>query len=247
MEHRDAKAKILLLDVESTPNVAYVWGKWEQNVLGDFIRERQIICFAWKWLGEKDTHVLSLPMFPRNYRQNMSDNSALIQKLHKLISEADIVVGHNVDKFDDKIANTDFIINGLVPPPPHRTVDTLKVARTKFGFNSNKLDDLGVRLGLGRKLKHTGFSLWVGCIHGDPKSWRMMEQYNKQDVVLLEKIYLKLRPWMTNHPTVWLKESCPSCGSNKVQSRGFSILKSLRRRRFSCECGQWFSGTKKEA
>lgn len=188
------KDKYLLIDVESSPNEAYVWGKYEQNVVGDFLRERQIISFSWKWLGEKETHVRSLRMYP-GYKADRRDNRALVADLHKLISGADYVIAHNLNAFDAKMINTEFIVHGLKPPKRYRTLDTLLMARRYFSFNSNKLDDLGKRLKVGRKAQTGGFSLWVGCLNGDLKSWRKMEQYNKQDVILLEKVYLKLKPW----------------------------------------------------
>lgn len=242
-------SKILLYDVESSPNIGFCWGKYEQNMI-EFVKERQIISVAWKWLGEKEIHVLALPSF-KGYKKNRDDNKALIMRLHELISRADIAIAHNVDNFDDKMANTDFILNGLPPPPPHKTVDTLKVARQKFRFNSNKLDDLGERLGLGRKVEHRGFKMWLGCLNGDMKSWKELMAYNVGDIVLLEKIYLKLRPWMTNHPDVNALDGhvgCPGCKGVNMQRRGWGVLRGGRRQRFQCmDCGKWSLGSKKKS
>jgi hypothetical protein len=239
-------AKVLLYDVEVGPNIAYIWGKYEQDALGDFIQERQVISFAWKWLGEKDVHVLSLPRF-KEYKKDRNSNRSLIMRLHELFVRADIVIGHNVDKFDDKMANTEFILNGLNPPPPHKTIDTLKVARSRFRFNSNKLDDLGIRLGVGRKVKTGGFKLWAGCLNGDMKSWSLMEGYNKQDVILLEKVYLKLRPWIKNHPDLNAIDrhvGCPACKGINLNRRGWERVGTGRRRRYQCnDCGKWARGT----
>lgn len=244
-EKAETALKVLLYDVESSPNIAYVWGKYEQDALGEFIKERQIISVAWKWLGEKEVHVLSLPMLP-TYKKSPEDNKALILKLHELMAQADVVVGHNVDAFDDPMSNAEFLVHGLKPPPPHRTVDTLKFARHKFRFNSNKLGDLGKRLGLGAKVHTGGFELWAGCLRGDPGSWRKMMDYNKQDVVLLEKIYLKLRPWMKNHPDMNGKDGhvgCPLCRSNRLQRRGWSLSLGGKKMRFRClDCGKWSKG-----
>lgn len=246
----ETAVKVLLFDIESSPNIAYLWGKYEQNALGDFIRERQIICFAWKWLGEKKTHCLSLPML-RGYRRNPDDNRALILKLHSLMSQADVVVAHNVDGFDDKMANTDFIVNGLKPPKPHKTVDTLKVARSKFRFNSNKLDDLGARLGLGRKVHTGGFALWAGCLRGDMKSWNLMERYNRNDVDLLEKVYLRLRPWMSNHPNMNAldgRSACPICRAPAVRMivRKHRMTATGKKIQFQCrDCGKFSTGDNK--
>lgn len=238
--------RVLLYDVETSPNLAWIWGKYEQDALGDFEKERKIISFAWKWLGESKISVLAIPMFKR-YKKDPEDNRALIKCLHKLFSEADVVIGHNVDQFDDKMANTDFICNGLPPPPPHKTIDTLKIARSKFRFNSNKLDDLGARLGLGRKRATGGFKLWFGCLKGIASCWRKMMLYNKRDVGLLEKVYLKLRPWISNHPDLNALDgidACPSCKSKDVRPRGWGLSNGgYKRQRFKCgSCSRWAVG-----
>lgn len=241
------EAKILLFDVESSPNIGYTWGVWEENVI-EVIEARQIISVAWKWFGEKGISVKSLPDFP-GYRKDPKNNKALIEHLHGLISRADIAVGHNIDKFDDKMANTDFIKHGMTPPPSHKTVDTLKIARKHFRFNSNKLNDLGVFLRLGQKVKHSGFVLWKACLAGDMKAWKLMRKYNAGDVALLEKVYLKFRPWMPNHPAIKPREitnknpACPICKEKKMQMRGKRINRSGTIPRYQCQaCGHWVDG-----
>jgi len=238
-------ARILLYDIETSPNVSYTWGKYEQNVIA-FVKERQIISFAWKWYGEKTVHVLALPSFP-GYKKNPDDNKKLVVELHALISKADLVVAHNGSRFDDKMANTEFIKHRLKPPPPYKCVDTLRAARSKFRFNSNRLDDLGEFLGLGRKAKHEGFGMWLGCLGGDMKAWRKMMKYNKQDVVLLERVYLTLRPW-TTHPDLSnysRVKSCPVCESKNIREKGWSYSATGKRRGMVCmeeDCGKRFSG-----
>jgi hypothetical protein len=187
--------KTLLLDVETSPNLGYVWGRWEQNIIGDLVKESQMISFAWKWLGDTKVECRSLPMY-KTYKTDPENNKMLVQELRDVYDEADVVVGHNLFAFDDKVSNTNFIVNGILPPKPHRVIDTLKIAKKYFRFSSNKLGDLGKRLGLGEKASTGGFKLWLGCMHGVPASWRQMETYNKQDVVLLEKVYRKFLPWI---------------------------------------------------
>lgn len=186
---------VLLLDLETSPNVAYSWhGKWEVNLI-EFIEEGQIICFSWKWLGQKEIGVKSQRMY-KGYKPRSKDNSKLITDLNKLLAQAEYVVGHNLVQFDDRVANTDILLNELVPPQRHRVHDTLKIAKKYFRFNSNSLDDLAHRLGVGRKLKHAGFPMWKGCLDGDKDSWDMMEKYNRHDIVLLEGVYNKFLPWV---------------------------------------------------
>ena len=227
--------KIAFIDLETSPNICYAWGKWEQNI-PEFIEDWYIMCFAIKWNTSK-TEVYKKPDF-KTYKQ-------FIKKLWQVFDEADIIVGHNGDKFDIKKSNTEFIRCGLKPPAPYKTIDTLKWARRTFKFDSNKLDDLGEYLGVGRKVETGGFKLWKNCMNGDSKAWNQMAKYNKQDVDLLYNVYEKLKSWSTNHPNVNVfegRDNCPVCGSNKLQKRGFNLAKTGKTQRFQCqECSAWSS------
>jgi len=137
-------------------------------------------------------------------------------------------------------------MQGLRPPSPYKTIDTLKAARRFFLFESNRLDSLGQYLGVGRKLPHTGFDLWKRCMTGEKKAWDTMRAYNKHDIVLLENVYEKLKPWMSNHPDLTIytdQPGCPTCRSTKVHRRGFAVSRKRKYRRYHCgTCGSWFQG-----
>lgn len=231
-------AKILVYDIETTPNLGYVWGKWQQDVV-EFVSEWDLLSFAYKWLGEKQTVSVGTNKF---------SEEVLVRRLWNLFDEADIVIAHNGDQFDQKMMNVKFMQYGLTPPSPYRTIDTKKVARRYFRYNSNKLDDLGKVLGLGRKVQTGGFQLWTGCMSGDERSWTKMLRYNKQDVILLEKIYLKLRPWIENHPNIGLidegnPDNCENCGHHKLHRRGTRYTSRRRYERLRCtKCGHWQKG-----
>lgn len=237
--------KILLVDIETSPNIGYTWGKYEQNVV-EFTKEWHMLSFSCKWLGDKGARVYSLPDYP-SYKKDPTNDKALVKELWKYLDEADIVIGHNLDSFDVKMSNIRFLYHGMNAPSSYKTIDTKKVAKRFLRLNSNKLDDIGETFGLGRKVHTGGFALWTGCLAGDKKSWKLMCKYNKQDVILLEKVYLHLRPWMTNHPNLNVLQgtqwACPSCGSEKTQSRGTAMTKNGRRKRYQCQdCGAWSSG-----
>jgi len=230
--------RILLYDLETTPLLVYTWGMWEQNVL-EVVEESYILCFAYKWLGEKKTHVVSLPDFPL-YGRDRKNDLHLVKNLHALMSEADIVVGQNSNSFDNKWANKQFIKHKLDPVSPYASIDTLRVARKHFRFDSNKLDRLGEFLGVGRKLKHLGFEMWVRVMKGDEKAWKVMRRYVKQDVILLEKVYLKLRPWIKE--TIYSTEThCNRCGYDVLLKRGFQTMASgMCYQRYQCKsCAGW--------
>lgn len=243
-------ARILLLDIETAPSLGYAWAKWDTNII-EFTRDWYILCFGYKWLDETGVTVKSLPEY-KGYKKSLHDDKALMADLWALLDEADIIVAHNGDSFDIKKINARFLVHGLTPPSTYKTVDTLKVARKYFRFESNKLNDLGKTLGVGAKLPHIGFALWKGCMDGDAAAWEVMTQYNAQDVSLLEEIYLRLRPWASTHPDVSLygdtdgkpdSPQCPNCGSHHIQRRGMAVARTRRYQRLNCQaCGTWFSG-----
>lgn len=239
--------KVLLYDIENTPIEAMVWQMFDAEVV-KVLRESHLLSFAYKWAGEKTTHVRALPDYP-TYKKDPRSDKELVRELWRLFQEADIIIAHNGDKFDQRKSNARFIKWGLTPPPPYKTIDTLKIARKYFKFESNRLNALGEYLGVGQKAKTGGFDLWWDCINGDESAWRLMKKYNKQDVVLLESVYEALRPWMHNHPNINLDtdtlHACPSCGSDRIIKRGFGYTTVGRYQRYQCDlCGKWSkSGT----
>lgn len=228
-------AKILLFDIETSPNIGYTWGKWEQNVI-QFVKEWEILSFAYKWLGEPTVHCIS--------RKDHSERELVIA-LRALWSQSDILVAHNGDQFDLKKARTKFLEFGLNPPRLNRSIDTKKIAKAQFAFNSNSLNDLGETMGLGSKEETGGFDLWLGCMRGEKTSWDKMISYNKQDVLLLEKVYLKMRAWHTSHPNISEDniKGCHSCGSDHVKKDGTRLTTKRRQQMWKClDCGHNHTG-----
>lgn len=232
--------KILLIDIETAPNIAHVWGLWQQNVgLPQLLDSSYTLCWAAKWFGQSEVMFSSVQ---KNSPRKM------LKTVYKLLEEADAVVHYNGTKFDIPTLNKEFILNGMSPPAPYKQIDLLRVARSQFRFPSNKLDYIANALGLGKKTKHIGHELWVQCMNNDPIAWDQMEEYNKQDVVLLENLYKKLLPWIKHHTNHCLYEEsslvCPNCGGKHYQKRGFSVTTTCKYQRYLCkDCGNWFRGT----
>jgi DNA polymerase elongation subunit (family B) len=166
----------------------------------------------------------------------------MVKRIHKLLDEADVVIHYYGSRFDIPVLNKEIIMHGMTPPAPYKEIDLLKTVRSKFRFTSNKLDYVAQRLGLGKK-HETDFKLWVDCMNKDPKAWKKMERYNRQDVKLLEKLYVKLLPWIkghANHNLYGKSLVCPNCGSSKMQKRGVATTATLRYTRYQCTgCGRW--------
>lgn len=209
--------KILIFDIETAPMQSYVWGLWKQNIhIDHIINEWFVICWSAKWLYSNE--VLGDVITPDEILKQ--DDKRVVTSLWKLFDEADIIVAHNGDRFDIPRMKTRFIINGLKPPSPYRSIDTCLVARKQFGFSSNKLDALATYFGFDHKLD-TDFELWKKCLEGDQEALDYMLLYNNRDVTLLEEVYLKLRPWIQNHPNIgnYLdsdKPICSNCGSTDL-------------------------------
>lgn len=248
-------AKILILDIETAPNIAAVWGFRKQFVSFDMIgTDWYILAFAAKWLG-------SDKVIYKDKRDswNNQDDRQLLRQLHSLLHQADIVVAHNGDNFDLRAIDARLIIENFPPRPPIHSVDTFKESRKRFRFPSHSLEYVTSRLLPDRpdlqkikSAKFPGYKLWKGCLEGNQEAWAEMEAYNRQDVVSLEALYLKLRGWMTGHPNVALYDEpvaptedpapkCSHCGSTNLRRNGTRKTKvSGVYQRYKCmDCGAW--------
>lgn len=209
--------KILIFDIETAPVKAYVWKMWKENIHLDQIIS-DWFCIAWsaKWLYSTTT--MGEVLTPQEIQHE--DDSRIMKSLWSLIDEADIVVTHNGNRFDIPRINARFIINGLEPTKPYFSIDTCQVAKKQFGFSSNKLDALATYFNIDHKL-HTDFDLWKNCMNGDQEALTYMLHYNKKDVIILEEVYLKLRPWIKNHPNIGNLQGqqtvCSACGSDELK------------------------------
>lgn len=238
-------SRVLLYDIENSPIISYNWGIWEQNAV-EIVEDWQILTVAWKWLDEKKVYVIGQDDFD-DWKPGVNNDKNVVKKIHELFNEADVVIAHNGDSFDQKKSQARMLVHGMQPPSPYRQIDTKKVAKRYARFTSVRLGHLGGFLGVGQKLETGGFATWKGCLAGDPASWSKMKKYNKQDVSLLEEVYLKLRPWIQNHPGLNVldnkPEACPKCGEGPLQARGFAVSKVGKKQRYQCQsCGGWSQG-----
>jgi hypothetical protein len=231
--------KILILDIETAPIKAYVWGIWKQDVrLDAIISDWFILSWSAKWLY--DARVMSDRL---SGEEALKENDKrLVCGLWNVLDQADIVIAHNGNSFDVPKINSRFLRWGLAPTSPYQQIDTLLIARKQFAFTSNKLDELAKVFGMEGKIK-TNFQLWVDCLAGSNEALEQMEIYNRQDVVVLEEVYLKLRPWIKAHVNLGLymegdSQICPNCGSHNIYADGnYYYTPAGRYKTYRCECG----------
>lgn len=229
---------------KDTLSTGFVGGKFKiAEIVGKLQIDRFIKKLNWNNFGGlkgKNLDVVEVVSITKIGKRNV----AVMSTTEKTFF-ADGYAMHNCDKFDLRKINTRLAANSIIPPAPYKTIDTLKVVKKHFGLNSNKLNDIGIYFGIGEKVDTGGFSLWKKCMAGDLNAWKLMKLYNKNDVILLEKVYLKVRPWISNHHSINVDTECKcgSCGSSNVQMRGYNYSKMGKSRRWQCnECFSWSSG-----
>jgi hypothetical protein len=235
-----SQPKIALFDIETAPSLGYFWGKLYETDIVKVHTSWYMLCFSYKWLGERRIYTHSLRDYS-GYRRNLEDDGRLVRDIHKLFDEADILVAHNGDRFDVRAVTGRFIKHGLKPPSNTRHIDTLKIARKHALFDSNRLDALGRHFGFGGKKVTTGFDLWTRVMRGEDKAWETMERYNRRDVDLLEKVYKKLAPFaQTLHPNlaVYKGGGCPRCAKGRMHAFGKWASNTRVYQRLRCyDCG----------
>jgi len=240
-------AKTLIFDIENAPVKVYAWNKrlWEARISQEqLIDDWYMLTWCAKWLN--DSNVFKEAVTPRESKHR--NDERIVKKLWKLFDQADIIIAHNAFNFDIPMTNTRFITLGLNPPSPYRIIDTLKVGKKVGSFTYNHLDYYGKVLGLGRK-KDTDFQLWIDCVEGKQEALDVMLDYNAQDVLLLEEVYLKFRGWMISHPNMNMYQheaGCSHCGSLKLKLNGYYTTQTNKYKSWRClDCGGFSRETKK--
>lgn len=236
--------RILIYDIETSLQSVLVFGLGNNDWIDpeNIVVERHLISVAWKWYGEPKVFSVSLLDDPKRFKRDIHDDKHVASTFHKALMDADVIVGHNSDRFDLPYCKTRMLYHGLPALPPINSIDTYKTAKSELAFNSNKLDYIGKFTGVGQKVE-TSKGLWKRAFMGDVAAIKEMVSYNKQDVLLGEAVYTKLIPFMKNHINRELfgGVGCPKCGSSKVQSRGKHVAISRTYQRFHCQaCGGWF-------
>ncbi len=230
--------KLLVIDIETAPSTTYTWGLFKQNIgLNQIVTPGYTLCFAAKWVGEA-------PEFWSQYDKDM------VLRAWELLDEADAVIHYNGTRFDIPTLQREFVKGGMPPPSPFKQIDLLRVVRGQFRFLSNKMDHVSQELGLGAKVKTPGMELWVACMEGDKEAWELMEEYNLEDVDIAERMYLRLLPWIRNHPNWGLyvdedRPVCTNCASEHVIKKGTEKTKTRTYQRYRCrECHTSLRGTR---
>ncbi len=191
------KANILYIDLEISKSIYYNYGakvpsKYLRHT--DLIQENFMIGWAASLMG--NDRVWSQFVSPKEARA--ADESKIVKRLWGLMDAAEIIAGHNVDGFDLKHCNTKFDKHGLPPIIEKKTIDTLKLARSKHRHESNTLDYLSKWYGLSGKEEVTDND-WKAAMNGDKKALDKTEYYCRNDVIIGKGLLDKFLP-IANKP-----------------------------------------------
>ena len=212
LREKQETIKRLFFDIETSPMILYNWRIGYNLNIGyeNIIEDWKIICISYKWEHEDKVHTLT-------WDKNKCDKQLLTEFL-AIANTADEMIAHNGDRFDIKKIRTRCIFHRIPMFPKYKTLDTLKKAKTGFNFNSNRLDYIAKFFGVGEKLQHEGFPMWVKCMQGDKKALSDMVEYCERDIIVLEDVYNVMQSYIlpNTHTGVLnnnMKYSCPTCGS----------------------------------
>lgn len=212
--------RVLIYDIETAPLLGYCWSLWDNNIgLNQIHSDWHVLSWAAKWMGEEDVYYQD-----QRDVKNVEDDKQLLQGIWKLLDECDFVITQNGKKFDQKKLNARFVIHGMKPPSTYRHIDVLQIAKSQFGFTSNKLQYMTETLCKKYKksghAKFSGFELWSECLNGNVEAWSEMENYNILDILSLEELYSIISPWDAKLPNFSVYDDEPS-GNEEWVKDGF--------------------------
>ena len=232
--------RTLTVDLETAPMLVYTWGLFDQNIgINQIVSPVRVISWAAKWHDSKSV------MFASEFHDGREE---MVKKIYDLINDSAVVIHYNGTSFDMPHLRREFVLAGYEPAKPVQEIDLYRVVKNRFKFPSNKLDFVAQQLGVGGKTAHSGFDLWRRCMDKDEAAWRTMRSYNCNDVIITEKVYDALRPYIKNHPHVGLLngtdgDTCSRCGSPDLEKRGFAYTSLACYQQYKCRgCGSWSRG-----
>lgn len=241
------KSKALILDIETSPLLAYIWELGEQSIaLNQIHTDWYIMAWSAKWLGDPANKTIYYDL--RNHKKG--DDKPILKPLWNLLNETDIVITQNGQKFDSRKINARFMLHGMTPPKPYQHIDTYRLVKHVADFTSNKLEYLTSKLCKDHKkvthFKFPGLKLWIECLKGNLEAWDEMKFYNIKDVLSTEELYLKIKAWAPQsmpklYPLTKGIDRCHTCGYTGQMREGRErISKGGVYTQNSCpKCGSW--------
>jgi hypothetical protein len=236
-------AKILVMDIERRPAIAQIWDQKTRFVpVRNWLRMPETLCWAGQWYGEPDMQ----------FHAAWTSRDDMVLASWEAFDKADIVVGWNSVSFDEKHLRSDWLLAGLDPPRPWKSVDLFRVVRSTFGFESNSLGHVTKRLGIPTKEGFYDMQMCEAALAGDVEAQDSMQAYNEADVTATLAAYVRLLPWIKRHPHVAElpagdpnAATCNRCGSSDLAREGTYRAVQINYLLYRCrDCGGTVRGTR---
>lgn len=241
------KKTILTIDIERLPGT-FNADFWDLNAFKnrrihpDMVTEwPRTICVAWNWYGTTKVEFAS---------EWDDGREQMLERVWEAYDQADVIYGHNVDRFDTRNLNAEWLTMGLVPPTPAKIVDTLKEARKTFGFESNTLASLTERLGIATKTDKYSIQMGRDAVAGDRPAQRQLKAYNVGDIHASCEFVDRLRGWIPSHPhnilgTIDDRPTCNQCWGDNLTRNGTKLAQQITYTLYRCgDCGANVQGTR---
>lgn len=218
--------RILILDVERLDGITqqHFWdrGDLQKRYVHheSVLREPRTTIVCAKWYDQ--------PEVMRFAEWDEGGRKPFLRRVHALMAEADIIVGHYLDNADVPWLKGDFYFPrighthrpNLKPLPPFKTVDTLKVLRREFksGAPFKSLDAACQIIGLPSKTdKYDAQRMERAVTDKSTEDRERLVDYCAGDVIATQWLYDWLRPHIKNHPALFVDgqsklDTCRACG-----------------------------------
>lgn len=231
MDTQKRDPRILIWDIEST-GLNATFGT--------------ILCIGWKWYGKPKVYV---PSIVDEANGNLLDDKGLVKQFIEAFEDCDYHVTWYGDRYDFPMICTKAIKHGLPPIRPKPSLDLWKAVRYRFKAHSNRLNVWEQLLDVENAKTPITFDAWLKAAHGDKRALAEVKHHCKKDVLVLEEVFEKLRPWLDNEPSRGLftgdHQGCPTCGSHHITKQGFKVARTRKYQQLKCQdCGHWFREAK---
>ncbi len=213
--------RVMVYDIETSRTLAKVWWTGKQFVGHKQLQsEPKIISICYKWMGESKIHQLT-------WDKNQCDKKMIAEFLIAY-NQADMVVGQNNDRFDNRWVNARAMKHGLVFNTFVKSFDIMKQTKRLFRLPSYSMDYITKFLNVENKLSHEGIKMWdmieSGTKAQQKEYLQKMLDYNIGDIVSTEAMYVKLRKYMGHKVHFGVLKGLPKYSSPTDGSVNLELL-----------------------
>lgn len=224
--------RILAYDIEAS------------NLAADF---GIVLTFGSKFVGEGKVDVLNILDYSDG--DLIHAEKRLLKDICTRMLTADVWLGHFSTWYDLPFLNTRLLYHRLpILPANFAQLDTWKISRNRLKLRNNRLITISEFLGTQDEKDAIKPEAWLRALGGDRRAMRTIVEHNRRDVLVLEQVYLRLRPLVLDHPNKGLLDGrggCGVCGEHKLEKRGYHLTRCKKFQRFQCRgCGSWSKSTK---